>query len=98
MELQVFEKLSLEHYHLGNLEKSRYYSNRFHQGIVEGEDSALRKYYVQIWQFNKENINKNKNESSENEYKEILNTDAQFLPSPSDKRTQTTLGIWWNFN
>lgn len=47
MELEVYASLSMENYYLGKLEKSKYYSTRFHRGIIETKDSSLRKYYTQ---------------------------------------------------
>ena len=57
LEMKAFENLSIEHYHLGNFEKAKYYSHRYHSGIAENQDSALRKYYLQALQFGNEGDN-----------------------------------------
>ncbi|CDW82465.1 histidine acid phosphatase family protein [Stylonychia lemnae] len=44
-ELRAYEQLGIQHYYLGNLERSKYYNERCMRGIVEKKDSKIRLMY-----------------------------------------------------
>lgn len=42
MELKSYDNLSYEHFQMGNLGKSKYYSERFSRGLIESNLSKLK--------------------------------------------------------
>lgn len=42
IELKAYDKLSLEYFYLGNIEKTLPYHNKFVRGIVEPQNSSIR--------------------------------------------------------
>lgn len=53
MELKTYDNLSNEHFHMGNLNKSMYYSERFDKGLFESNLSRMKSSVVQPYRENK---------------------------------------------
>ena len=47
MELKTYDNLSNEHFHMGNIGKSKYYSERFDRGLIESDLSRMKSSVVQ---------------------------------------------------
>lgn len=82
LELKVYELLGYEHYYLGNIEKSKYYCERYQRGILEAKNSVIRNVYIQDLYTNTTYGNVYKDVIDENQY--LLEDDKQLLPSPSE--------------
>lgn len=47
MELKSYQHMAIEHFYLKNMEKSKYYSTRFHRGMIECDNTMTKKLYKQ---------------------------------------------------
>ena len=43
MELQAYLIMAYEHFNLGNFDKFKFYMNRYQNGILEDDDSVLKR-------------------------------------------------------
>ena len=87
MELKSYNHLSNEHFHMGNLEKCKYYSVRYSGGLLESDQSRMKESMTQSYKGYK---NKAKAKGAKldkiDTSKMDMNDETEILPSPSNER------------
>lgn len=86
MEIKSYGHLSREHFHLGNLEKSKYYMVRNTRGLLESDKSRMKNSIMQSY---KDKINPPKNKKKKLNMNMLKKAkEPEILPSPSNDRHQ----------
>lgn len=78
MELQAYYLMAYEHFYLGNVDKFKFYIQRYENGIVEADDSVLKKMFENAEKSQAKANNRAVGERSKKNEKAVIN-----LPSPS---------------
>ena len=85
MELKSYNHLSNEHFHMGNLEKCKYYSIRYTGGLLESDQSRMKKSILQSFREFTANAKGGKMEKIDTK-KMDQDVEHEILPSPSNER------------
>jgi len=84
MELKAYQHMSNEHFYLGDLEKSKYYSIRHTGGLLDSDLSRIKNSIIQSY---KDKVGPKKNKKVNLKVIKKFN-EAEILPSPSNDRHQ----------